>query len=57
MNQPSEEARYLASWLVQYQDEFNSAEADTTTSHVYYYAELNEEKLAECIQQYLDSRQ
>ena len=53
MNQPSEEARYLASWLRMY---------DYTYQKVSYlpvegeYVEINEEKLAECIQEYFDSR-
>ncbi len=53
MNGPSEEARYLASWLVQFKNEF----ADTLEDKGFVWAYLNEENLAECIQQYFNSRQ
>ena len=46
MNQPSEEARYLASWLIDHQEEYIDEEWKIT----------DWEKLAECIQEYFNSR-
>jgi hypothetical protein len=53
MNQPSEEAKYLASWLSMCQDDFQRIKYLPYDGEE---IEINEEKLAECIDEYIDSR-
>ena len=53
MNQPSEEARYLASWLKLHKEAF-SAPAQVWDGPMYVH--IDEERLAKEIEEYFNSR-